>query len=174
MNIHIIALTLLLWLVLVPTVSSAQEFREKPFTLNTDQTFNLPPFDQIERRHLDEMNAVYHQCLSDSFAFGHRDCKCYAMAFLEERLKIPTVDREVVETAVENVCYDPKRMAGYYFQQCVNSMNLNVINSKKDPVSLCECFGKAISRNFTTLNNTSFTALQSLRANAYGECHFYD
>ena len=97
-----------------------------------------------------------------------------AMAFLEERLKIPTVDREIVETAVENVCYDPKRMAGYYFQQCVNSMNLNVIDSKKDPVSLCECFGKEVARNFIRLNNTSFTAFQSLRANAYSACHFYD
>ncbi len=152
--------------------ATQQKYETENYTTSKTKQFNLPPRDEIDPALLDEMDIVYGECIKSPGDSGHRDCKCYAMAFLQERIKTPSIDRGMVMNAIENECLDPEKMKGFYFGQCMESHLTRRLLAKKpvDPVKLCNCYANKVVADVLKLNTFYSTAIKEIRYNAFNAC----
>lgn len=141
-------------------------------TIEKKTEFDLPPPDQIDYAHLNEMNRIYRECTYNSIESGLRDCKCYAMSYLEQRVKLPNVSQQIIEGAIFQQCFDAKNINDYYFSECVITVNaeLTVQRKGKDPLTVCECFANEMANSIAQMRKVIHKTLQKAKTKAYSTC----
>ncbi len=109
--------------------AQSEMYETRQYSLSRDKVFDLPPPSEIKKEFLQEMDQVHKTCSADYKDSGHRDCKCYAMTFLEQRLKLQNVRQSIITTAIHGECFDLEKMQGFYFGKCAGKIKLE----------LCDC-----------------------------------
>lgn len=136
-----------------------------------DRLFDLPPRDEIDGVLLDEMDLVYRECLNDVKMSGHLDCKCHAMAFLEERIKTPSIPRGIVKNVIENQCYSPEKMIGHYFGECMaKNTTKRRATEGTDPIVYCKCYANEYTNGIIGMSKIRSTGMKMLAKRAEKTC----
>ena len=172
---HILLLISFIAILPISNAIAQTAFNEtKQYGLASEKVFNLPPPDQIEKRFLNEMDQIYRECQTDHDDSGHRDCQCYAMSFLEDRLKYKNVSKEVIKTGLRQVCLDPKKMEGFYFGKCASMINVErLIQMNKDPNEVCDCYAKKVPEMILNLKFINAKTLNEVRKVSHTQCGLF-
>ena len=126
----------------------------------------IPPED-IPLEFLEEMEEINSRCENDGFDNQHRDCRCYAMRFLDERLRYNHVEQNVIHDIISNECYDAARMAGHYLAVCMTgTAQLETSNVE----GLCQCFANRVARRLADLDHVRRVHINGFQIEAYRHC----
>jgi hypothetical protein len=119
-------------------------------------------YDDVPDKYIQEAQKVYRECTGAHTRRMFYDCKCYSMAFLDERIyRGPVPSQSTVESALQKDCRDATEAAGYEYSQCLN--NINRMKPGTDPEKLCECY----ANRFAQLINFRAPTLQSRTIRPY-------
>ncbi len=174
--IRIFSYFLLVIALCLPSLSNAQtqdrnRSDSQKVIYSKDKVFDLPPPNEIKRAFLVEMDSVHNECKIDIFENGHRDCKCYAMSFLEQRVKLPNVSKDIIESAIYNTCFDKGKMEAFYFGQCTAKIKVEkMIKKKKDPIEVCDCYAKSVADKISRHSRVNYKTLNWVEKDAYVGC----
>lgn len=144
----------------------AEQIRKPVKSIND---IHLPPIKDIPRQFISEMNDFYKECTDNPFDSGHRDCKCYSMSYLQERLLMPSVSPATILNMISQDCFDETETAGYYYRACYN---LNVRTDIRDWEMICSCFGNQMAKSITLFDRLDFMKLTHLQSRAYSLCGY--
>lgn len=124
--------------------------------------------------YLAEMDRVYNLCSTSSFYSTYYDCKCQAVKFLDQRIKLgPDLPFESIMMNVNTECTNVPGLAGYAYDLCTEKLSL--LNYKdKDFAPFCECFANKFAKTYAKRPRLSSRNVQILQKNAYRECGFAD
>lgn len=128
----------------------------------------------IDPQYLAEMDKVYSLCSTSSFYSTYYDCKCQAVKFLDQRIKLgPDLPFESIMMNVNMQCTNVPGLAGYAYNLCTEKLSL--LNYKdKDFAPFCECFANKFARTYAKRPRLSSRHVQVLQTDAYRECGFAD
>lgn len=146
-------------------------YETRQYSLSSEKVFDLPPPEEIDRAFLREMDTVYRECETDYYDSGHRDCRCYAMSYLEERLKYKSLGKEDLKIALRQVCMDTERMKGFYFGKCAGKIDVErLISKNKNPTEVCECYANKVPELILQGKAINAKTMQTIRKSAHITC----
>ncbi len=124
--------------------------------------------EEIPKEYLEEMQEVYEQCESTMKLSQFYDCKCRALAFLDQRIELgPYAPDSYVQAQVKPGCADPVKVAGRYFNICLNMI---IPRGYLKPGQVCECFANEMARKFDRTPVIGSRRLVAMQADAYTKC----
>lgn len=131
-----------------------------------------PP--ETNPEYLAEMDRIYSICTGSSFYSTYYDCKCQAVKFLDQRIKLgPDLPPDSIMMNVNTECANVPGLAGYAYNLCTEKLSL--LNYKdKDFAPFCECFANKFAKTYAKNPRLSSRNVQVLQTDAYRECGFAD
>ncbi len=129
---------------------------------------------KINPAYLAEMDQVYNICATSSLYATYYDCKCQAVKFLDQRIKLgPSLPIESLMMRINTECANIPDLAGYAYNLCTK--NLSLLHYKdKDFAPFCECFANKFAKSYAREPMLSSRHVQMLQKNAYAACGFSD
>jgi hypothetical protein len=156
---------LLALVVCLSTPAAAQEAAE-----DFSAGFDGIAIEDIPEEYLEEMNQVYLDCANNSVFSTYFDCRCQAMRFLEERIRLgPRIARNAIMTRVNTECVNKAGIAGYSYDVCTEMVILrNYTGYRK----MCECFANTVAEEYAARPYLKSRNVISIQRDAYITCGF--
>jgi hypothetical protein len=141
-----------------------------------ERQFNLPPFEEIPEPFLQEMNEVYNDCEAEGPFENVRDCRCYALSFLETKVQNPFFDRQAVEIRLETACLEPDKLKQVHYQDCLNKTRINQRRQEQNDRNIneaCACYSEFIAERIVLFDDLNSNVVLDLKSEGYGECNVF-
>ncbi len=157
----------LLFFMILPTVSFAEDMDILPYTASKDMVFQLPPTDQIDPEIIKEAMEVGRRCQNHKSGYLNKDCECYAKAYVQERLKDRRYTPTWLENKLVNVCYDENELASYFQSR----QNCQPPGSDSDAQKkFCQCYAAEALFIYRTTVTPYGSVISERLKQAHKEC----
>lgn len=126
----------------------------------------------VSSTYQNEADGVYQDCAASTAMRTKFDCKCYAAAYLEERIKLgPEANPDEVMIPIRGKCKNIAANTDYEYESCLRGPIVNPILQNVDKQKYCECYAEKWSGLYSAYTGEhSARALSGLKSQAMTEC----
>lgn len=147
--------------------------------LNTclqDERYAVKPndvadIDKYNEREIEEAEAVFDRCESESRLNKNFDCECLASRFLEERHKNgPVLQQDAILISLQTECKNVVETTGIQYSNCMSSPSFRNTNGIEQR-DYCECYARRWAETYEQYSGVVDSKSSiNLQANARGFC----
>ena len=110
------------------------------------------PYKDTPQEYLEEVEAFYNKCQSDSRFYQFYNCQCLSVKYLDERIKSgPRRVQNSIVLALQRECKDGAYAAGVEYERCMKNRTL-LFARGKTPEEYCACFGNQYAKLYEENN----------------------
>lgn len=128
------------------------------------------PLEEIDQAYFDAMDQFERDCEKDIGLSRYKDCRCMAVGYMDIILRYGLdAPRPQVMERLRYTCPAPEKVAGYYFQRCQSTEQINQ-NTQAGIDRYCTCYANGVANRFRETPNLNGRQLRQLEDAATAEC----